>query len=89
MIIVPRHNGETYFKRLSKNIVKLINEGDKVNKFEMENGICEKCVIAKGIKFFKCIKCGKDSGNYVNGVSICYDCCKGANICRICGKEFY
>lgn len=42
MIIVPRHNGETYFKRLSKNIVKLINEGDKVNKFEMENGICEK-----------------------------------------------
>ena len=54
----------------------------------MKNGVCEKCVIAKGIKFFKCIKCGKDSGNYVNGVSICNDCCKEDNICVICGKEF-
>ena len=36
-----------------------------------------------------CIKCGKDSSNYVNGVSRCYDCCKETNTCRICGKEFY
>lgn len=29
MIIIPRHNGETYFKSLSKNIIKLIKQGDK------------------------------------------------------------
>lgn len=59
-----------------------------MDKYESKCGVCKSCVIAKGIKFFKCIKCGKESGNYVNGVSICYDCCKEGDICVICGKEF-
>lgn len=47
----------------------------------------KECLIAKGIMFFKCPKCGKDSGNYVNGVRICPRCCEELNICQICGKK--
>lgn len=53
----------------------------------MNNGICYKCVVAKGIKFFRCSKCGKDAGNYINGISLCYNCCKDDNVCVICGKK--
>lgn len=56
-----------------------------MDKYNKENGICNKCVIAKGIKLFKC-KCGKETSNYCNGLSKCFDCCKEENICRICGK---
>lgn len=58
-----------------------------MDNYDKINGICKKCFVAKGLKFFKCLKCGKETSNYYNGVIICYDCCKEANVCRICGKE--
>lgn len=45
------------------------------------------CLGTRGIKLFKCLKCGSDSTNYSNGVKICYECCAKNNICQVCGKE--
>ena len=47
----------------------------------------ENCLGVRGIKTFKCIKCGKLSNNYMNGVDICFECCVKSNICQVCGKD--
>lgn len=45
------------------------------------------CLGARGIKMFKCIRCGrKDSHNYMNGIDVCDACCHKDNICCICGE---
>lgn len=43
------------------------------------------CVCARGIKIFNCIRCGKESDNYMNGIDMCKECCKETNTCQICG----
>lgn len=45
------------------------------------------CLGARGIKIFKCVECGCDSQNYMNGIDVCRECCIKANTCEICGKE--
>lgn len=46
------------------------------------------CIGVRGIKFFKCSRCGaENSNNYMNGVDICHKCIEELNICPICGKE--
>ena len=45
------------------------------------------CLGVRGIKVFKCIKCGCESQNYMNGIDVCKKCCEENNICQICGKD--
>ena len=47
----------------------------------------KECLGARGIKFFKCEKCGTDSNNYSNGINVCYKCCIENRICQVCGKK--
>lgn len=72
---------DVYSPNAEKKIVK--------KNFDDINGICKSCsnALVRGLKFFKCLKCEKETDNYSNGVMICYDCCKESNTCRICGKE--
>ena len=35
-----------------------------------EKTIHDKCIGSRGIKFFKCNKCGNEGANYSNGVNI-------------------
>ena len=53
----------------------------------MKPFIHKDCSVARGIKIFKCIRCGCNSQNYVNGINMCEKCCEETNTCQICGKE--
>jgi len=53
----------------------------------MKAFIHKECLGVRGIKFFKCEKCGADSTNYSNGVNICHECCIKSNTCEVCGKK--
>lgn len=45
------------------------------------------CILVKGIKYFKCIKCGNKGSNYRNGITVYRDCVDKLNICSICGES--
>lgn len=45
------------------------------------------CNIARGIKYYKCKICKKETNNYLNGIDICKECCEKENICIICGSK--
>lgn len=47
----------------------------------------DNCMGARGIRLFKCIKCGEKGVNYANGTDVCDECCKKDNICKVCGKK--
>lgn len=59
-----------------------LRKGDNMEAFAHKE-----CLGVRGIKTFKCEKCGEKSTNYINGVNICHKCCIENNICEICGKE--
>lgn len=44
------------------------------------------CKLSRGIKEFKCTRCGKRGSNYVNGATICVECATEKGLCRICNK---
>lgn len=46
----------------------------------------DKCTLTRGIKFFKCFRCGKQGNNYSNGIEYCNECRNEFNICDICGE---
>lgn len=54
---------------------------------DMRNFKHDECIIARGIKVYDCIKCGKTATNYTNGVNICIDCRVKLNLCAICGES--
>ena len=45
------------------------------------------CRGVRGVKYFRCIHCGRQATRYANGVDICAECCSVQNLCNICGKE--
>ena len=45
------------------------------------------CLGVRGIITFKCLRCGEESTNYMNGIKICRRCCEEIKICQICGKK--
>lgn len=42
------------------------------------------CLGVRGVKLFNCVKCNKETNNYLNGINICKECCKKENICQVC-----
>jgi NTP pyrophosphatase (non-canonical NTP hydrolase) len=44
------------------------------------------CMVAKGIRHFKCMSCDTQTINYANGVPMCSKCLEKKNLCCICGQ---
>ena len=52
--------------------------------------VCKECKnkpLVRGIKFVKCLKCGKDCHVMYGDLDICEECSDEFGICNRCGKE--
>lgn len=59
----------------------------KVKKSTRLFYVHDKCSASRGIRFFSCRECGKESSNYTNGITVCAECAEKLDICRICGEK--
>lgn len=75
---------ESDYKHISDGLLKILREEKLIKVKETTH---KNCILVRGLKVFECMRCGRKSSNYSNGVLICNECCDEFGLCVICGKK--